>query len=150
MPFPSSSTLYSEPLQLIESDLWGPSPVPSILCFKYYVIFIDAYSRFTWLYLLKTKSEVHECFVHFKTQVELQLNTKITQLQTNWGGEFRSLTPLLQRAGIIHRVFCPHTSEQNGIVERKHRHVVELGLLFLLNHPFLLNIGQMPFPVLSI
>lgn len=45
--------------------------------------------------------------------------------------ENRSLTPLLRRAGIIHRVSCPHTSEQNGIVERKHRHVVETGLTLL-------------------
>lgn len=57
------------------------------------------------IFFFKKKSEVHECFVHFKTQVEFQLNTKIKQLQTDWDGEFRSLTPLLQRAGIYTEFF---------------------------------------------
>ncbi|KAG8476579.1 hypothetical protein CXB51_033494 [Gossypium anomalum] len=52
-------------------------------------------------------------------------------LQSDWGGEFRLFTSFLSQHGIIHRVTCPHTSEQNGVVERKHRHIVEVGLTLL-------------------
>ncbi|KAD1469156.1 hypothetical protein E3N88_42767 [Mikania micrantha] len=63
--------------------------------------------------------------------VERQFNTKLKSVQSDWGGEFRTLSTLLSSLGIIHRLSCPHTSEQNGIVERRHRHVVETGLTLL-------------------
>ena len=66
-----------------------------------------------------------------KTQVENQLNTKIKIFQSDWGSEFRSLDFLFTQHGIIHRLSCPYTSDQNGIVERKHRHIVDTGLTLL-------------------
>ena len=55
--FPSklSQTVYSSPLELIYSDLWGPSPMVSHSGFSYYMSFVDARTCFTWLYLLKSK-----------------------------------------------------------------------------------------------
>uniref|UniRef100_A0A803NLP6 Integrase catalytic domain-containing protein n=1 Tax=Cannabis sativa TaxID=3483 RepID=A0A803NLP6_CANSA len=117
--------------QLVHYDLWGPSFTTSHNDYKYYIHFIDAYSRFTWLYLLKTKSDAIKAFHIFKTEVELQLGTKIKVFQSDWGGEYRSFTQSLQEAGIIHRKPCPTTHEQNGIAERKHRHIVENGLTLL-------------------
>ena len=130
-PFRNSHTSYTSPLQLVESDLWGPSPVLSTIGFKFYITFVDVYSRYTWIYFLKRKSEAFESFLHFKTQAKNQLNTTIKIFQSDWGGEFHSFSSFFNTHGIIHRVSCPHTSEQNGIVERKHRHVVELGLTLL-------------------
>jgi len=63
--------------------------------------------------------------------VELQLNQKIKEVQTNWGGEFRPFTPFLKSLGIHHRIICPHTHHQNGLVKRKHRHIVDIGLTLL-------------------
>lgn len=60
--------------------------------------------------------------------VKNQFNTNIKALQTNWGGEYRSLSSYLASNGITHRISCPYTSQQNGKVERKNRHVVEVGL----------------------
>ncbi|GKB50910.1 retrovirus-related pol polyprotein from transposon TNT 1-94 [Tanacetum coccineum] len=60
--------------------------------------------------------------------VERQFTTKLKNLQTDWGGEFRNLASFFSSLGIIHRRSCPHTSEQNGFVERRNRHVVETGL----------------------
>ena len=131
LPFRSSHTSYTSPLQLVESDLWGPSPVLSTIGFKFYITFVDVYSRYTWIYFLKRKSEAFESCLHFKTQAENQLNTTIKIFQSDWGGEFRSFSSFFNTHGIIHRLSCPHTSEQNGIVERKHRHIVELGLTLL-------------------
>jgi hypothetical protein len=52
-------------------------------------------------------------------------------MQTDWGGEYQKLNPLFQRIGISHHVSCPHAHQQNGSAERKHRHIVEVGLTLL-------------------
>lgn len=67
----------------------------------------------------------------YRTQVEKQFNTTIKILQSDWGGEYRSFVPHLQKNEIIFRHLCPHTHHQNGTVERKHRHIVEMGLTLL-------------------
>ena len=131
LPFKNSETTYTQPLPLVESYLWGPSPILSTVGFKFYVTFVDVYSRYTWIYFLRKKSEALESFIHFKNQAENTLNTTIKTFQSDWGGEFHAFSSLFNKHGIIHRVSCPHTSEQNGIVERKHRHLVELGLTLL-------------------
>ena len=48
------------------------------------------------------------------------------------GGEFRPLSSYCQNHGIVHRLICPHTHHQNGVVKRKHRHIVELGMTLLM------------------
>jgi hypothetical protein len=52
-------------------------------------------------------------------------------MQTDWGGEYEKLNSFFTRIGISHLVSCPHTHQQNGLVERKHRHIVEVGLSLL-------------------
>ena len=58
-------------------------------------------------------------------------NSKIKTLQSDWGGEFQGLTSFLKENGIAHRVSCPYTPQQNGLAERKHRHIIETGLTLL-------------------
>lgn len=93
--------------------------------------FVDHFSRFAWIYLLKAKSEIYNAFIHFKNLAENQFNTKIKVVQSDWVGEFRNLCKLFTDLGIMHRVSCPHTPEQNRLAERKHRHIVEMGLSLL-------------------
>lgn len=131
LPSSLSNIVCSAPLELIYSDLWGPSPVTSTNGFLYYITFVDAFSKYTWIYLLKNKSETFSIFQQFKAMVELKFNAKIKNLQTDWGGEFRPFAPFLAKLGINHRLICPHTHHQNGVVERKHRHIVESGLTLL-------------------
>ena len=92
---------------------------------------MDAYSKFTWLYFLQNRSKVPSIFIQFKTMVELQLNTKIKALQTDGAKEYLVLTKYLADHGIQHCISCPHTHEQNGALERKHRHLTETGLTLL-------------------
>ena len=119
-------------LTLIHSDVWV-SPVQSTGGCSYYVLFIDDYSRYSWLYPLHRKSDVFATFVKFKTIAEKLFSTSIKQIQTDNGGEFTSnqFKKFLTAQGIFHRLTCPHTSQQNGIVERKHRHIQEMGLTLL-------------------
>ena len=81
--------------------------------------------------MLKHKSETFQVFLHFKSQVELQIGHKIKVVQSDWGGEYRSFTQYLTSNGIIHRISCLYTHEQNGLAERKHRHIVEHGIALL-------------------
>ena len=54
-------------------------------------------------------------------------------MQSDWGGEYEKLNSFFQKIGISQHVSCPHTHQQNGSAERKHRHVVEVGLALLAN-----------------
>lgn len=52
-------------------------------------------------------------------------------MQTDWGGEYQAINSFFNKAGIVHLVSCPHAHQQNGSTERKHRHIVEVGLCLL-------------------
>ena len=148
------------PLELVHSDVWGPARTSSG-GYKYYVSFVDDYSRFCWIYLLKHKSDVEEVFYAFQAHVERLLNAKIKAVQSDGGGEYQKLGRYFQRTGISHRVSCPHTSQQNGVAERKHRHLVETGLALLAHSSLPLHywdeafltacylINRMPTPVIN-
>jgi hypothetical protein len=161
-PFSLSNRVSAQPLQLIHNDVWT-SPVQSLSVYKYYVIFIDDYSRYTWLYLLINKSEVFTSFSNFKSLVENQFSTKIKQFQYDGGGEYTSFhfQDFINKHGIIHRKSCPYTSPQNGLAERKLRHILETRLTLLahsqLSHKFWVDsffttlhiINRLPTPILD-
>ncbi|KAE8688703.1 Phosphoinositide phospholipase C 2 [Hibiscus syriacus] len=77
------------------------------------------------------RSQAVSAFKLFQQMVLTQFGVAIKSVQSDWGGEYRSLSPVLAKNGIIHRVSCPHTFKQNGVVERKHRNVIELALVLL-------------------
>ena len=118
------------PLKLVFSVVWGAAPV-SIGKNTFYVSFIDDFSKFTWIYLLRHKSEVFQHFHDFQNLVEHMFNRKIIAMQTDWGGEYQKLNSFFQRVGISHHVSCPYAHQQNGSAERKHHHIVEMGLSLL-------------------
>ena len=117
LPFLVSKTVTSRPLERIHCDLWGPSPVMSSQGFKYYVIFVDNKSRFTWFYPLKLKSDFFQVFVRFQRLVENQFQQKILQFQCDGGGEFisKSFLSHMSTCGIKQLISCPHTPQQNGL-----------------------------------
>jgi hypothetical protein len=131
LPFHDSSSSICNPLDLIYSDVWGPSPVLSINGNRYYISFIDAYSRFMWLFPIQNKSDVKSVFISFQTMVECLFSRKIKSVQSDWGGEYRSLHTYFKYIGIIHRLSCPHTHQQQGCVDRKHRHIIDTTLALL-------------------
>jgi histone deacetylase 1/2 len=95
------------------------------------VSFIDDHSKFVWIYLLRYKSEVFAKFTEFQQLVERRFNRKIVSIQTDWGREYERLNSFFKNIGISYLVSCPHAHQQNGAAERKHRHIVEVGLSLL-------------------
>ena len=66
LPFPLSQTRAIQPLALIHTDIWGPSHVVSKDSYRYYIVFMDDYSRFSWVFPLTVKSQAFETFITFK------------------------------------------------------------------------------------
>ncbi|PKU68311.1 Retrovirus-related Pol polyprotein from transposon TNT 1-94 [Dendrobium catenatum] len=127
LQFPISENRKQAPLELLHSDVWGPSPVPSHQGFRYYVIFVDDYSRFIWLFPIMFKSDVTNIFINFVTFIERQTSRKIKAIRTDGGGEYvnQYFQKFTRDKGILHQTSCPYTPEQNGLAERKHRHIME-------------------------
>jgi histone deacetylase 1/2 len=115
------------------TDVWGPAPL-SAGKHACYVSFIDDFSKCTWICLLKNRSDVYQAFLNYQQYVEHKFDRKIITMQTDWGeGEYEKLIAFFQKIGITHHVSCPHAHQQNGSAERKHRHIVEVGLALLAN-----------------
>ncbi|KAK1424394.1 hypothetical protein QVD17_19723 [Tagetes erecta] len=123
------------PLDLIHCDLWGPSPVLTAENYRYYVVFVDDYSRFSWFYPLKSKTDFYSVLPMFIQLVQTQFSRKIKVFQSDGGTEFVNhiVRKIFEDNGTFHRLSCPYTPQQNGRVERKHRHIVETGLAMLFN-----------------
>jgi hypothetical protein len=126
-PFPSNNNRSKEILDLIHLDVCGLMPVKSLGGSSYYVIFIDDYSRKTWLYLLKTKDEVFNKFQEFKAEIENLTNKKIKTLRTDNGREYTSkeFVAFCKSIGIRRELTVPHSPQQNGVVERNNRSIEE-------------------------
>jgi hypothetical protein len=84
--FFSSSTRVKNLLELIYTNVWGPSPLFSNNGFKYYVSFLDSHSRYTWLFPMVCKGDVFTIFTKFQKQVERIFDCKIKYVQFDWGG----------------------------------------------------------------
>jgi hypothetical protein len=92
------------------------------------LLFCDFYG-YIWFFPLAAKSDVFNIFHQFQVLVECQFATKIKSVQTDWDGEYRKLNIYFKI--IHHHLICPHTHEQNDMVKRRHRHIVETGLTLL-------------------
>uniref|UniRef100_A0A251TUQ9 Putative zinc finger, CCHC-type n=1 Tax=Helianthus annuus TaxID=4232 RepID=A0A251TUQ9_HELAN len=135
LPFELNNKRALHPLDLIHCDLWGPSPVVSVDNYRYYVAFVDDHSRFCWIYPLRLKSEFYKVLTIFMKFVQTQFSRKIKVFQSDGGTEFvnHNVRSLFEENGTFHRLSCPYTPQQNGRVERKHRHIVETGLAMMFN-----------------
>lgn len=131
LPFPLSNYRATKRFDLIHTDLWGPAPIPSVEGYRYYALFLDDHSRYLWLYPLKQKSDIVHAFNHLLSVIKTQFGCTIKSVQSDNGGEYTPIHNICSQLGITTRLSCPYTSAQNGRAERKHRHVVEIGLTIL-------------------
>ena len=126
------------PFMLVHSDVWT-CPIVSINGMKYFVTFIDCYSRMTWVYLMRHKDEVFQCFKNFYAYVKNHFNVQVQVIRTDNGTEYvnKGFGGFLSEQGIFHQTSCPDTPPQNGVAERKNRHILEVArsLMFTMNVP---------------
>ena len=136
--FQKSTTVYENCFDLVHSDVWT-APCLSRDSYKYFVTFIDEKSKYTWLTLIQTKDRVLDAFRNFQTYVTNHYHAKIKILRSDNGGEYTSnaFKQHLSQYGILHQTSCPYTPQQNGVAERKNRHLMEVArsLMFQSNVP---------------
>ena len=112
----------------MHSDICGPMHTMSVGGCKYFLNFIDDYSRKTWVYFLKHKSNGFSCFQQFKALMENQSGHRIKILRTERGGEYVSneFLNFCKTHGIQKKFTAWYTPQQNGITERKNRTIMEM------------------------
>ena len=135
LPFNKSISFSSSPFDLVHSDVWGPSPVSTKVGARYYVSFTDDHTRYCWIYLMKHRSEFFDVYKAFRALVKTQHSAVIKCFRCDMGGEYTSnkFCELLALDGTIHQTSCTDTPEQNGVTERKHRHIVETARSLMLS-----------------
>ena len=111
------------PLDLIYTDLSRIIRTPSSGNYKYFLSFVDDYSRYSTVYLLKSKEEVCEKFDHFKAFVENKFERKIKELRSDNGTEYTNdrFQKIITESGINHERTQIKTPQQNGVAERLNR-----------------------------
>lgn len=115
-------------LEVIFSDVCGPIQTESMGGNKYFVTFIDDFSKKVWVYLLNKKSDVFATFKKFKVLVEKQASEVIKVLRTDGGGEYTSdeFKKYYESEGMLHEITPPYTPQHNGTAERKNRTIMNM------------------------
>jgi hypothetical protein len=125
------------PLELIHLDLCGPMSVSSLAGKRYCFVIVDDYSRFSWVYYLIHKNETCDIFIKFCSLVENEQSTTIITVRSDNGGEFKNtkFDDFCSKRGYKREFSAPRTPQQNGVVERKNRTLIELARTMLNEHP---------------
>jgi transposase InsO family protein len=110
-------------------DLFGPTSFVSIGGNSYCLVIVDDYSRFTWVYFLRDKSNVFETFKSFAILAQNQFDFDIKKVRSDNGSEFKNarIDEYCDDKGIKHEFSSKYTPKQNGIVERKNRTLIDMA-----------------------
>ena len=126
-PFPPSKTHSSKPLELIHTDLHGPFKTRTMSGYRYWITFIDDFTRFRAVMFLKTKDQVFDTFKRYKAYAENHLSAKIQCMRCDKGGEYMStqFIDFMLDHGITRQYTVRARPQQNGVAERANRTIEE-------------------------
>ncbi|GJX45748.1 retrovirus-related pol polyprotein from transposon TNT 1-94 [Tanacetum coccineum] len=131
---PKSEDTNQEKLYLLHMDLCGPMCVASINRKKYILVIVDDYSRFTWVKFLASKDEAPEFIIKFLKTIQVRLNAAVRNIRADNGTEIvnQTLRDYYEQVGISHETSVAQTPQQNGVVERRNRTLVEAARTMLI------------------
>nr|GEY36056.1 hypothetical protein [Tanacetum cinerariifolium] len=135
----------NKPLYLLHMDLCGPMRVESINEKRYVLVVVDDYSRYTWVFFLHSKDEASDMIISFikKTQVNLQLQVQRVRIDNGTEFKNKTLAKFFDEVGITQQFSAARTPQQNGVMKRRNRTLVEASrtMLTFANLPlcYLLN-----------
>nr|GEY74090.1 hypothetical protein [Tanacetum cinerariifolium] len=131
---PKAKNTNLEVLNTLHMDLCGPIRVQTINRKKYILVIVDDYSRFTWVNFLRSKDETPDVVIKFITQIQVGLNKAVRYVRTDNETEFvnHTMTEYYERIGIFHQKTVPRTPQQNGVVERRNRTLIEAARTMLI------------------
>ena len=128
LPFKGKSERADGLLDLIHTDVCGPMFVHARGGFVYFITFIDDYSRYGYLYIMRYKSEAFERLKEFRNEVEKQLRRSIKSLRLDRGGEYLSQAFLdyLKDDGILSQWTPPYAPQHNGVAKRRNQTLLDM------------------------
>nr|GEX88464.1 retrovirus-related Pol polyprotein from transposon TNT 1-94 [Tanacetum cinerariifolium] len=131
---PKAENINLEVLNTLHMDLCGLMRVQTINGKKYILVIMDDYSQFTWVKFLRSKDETPDVVIKFITQIQVGLNKTVRYVRTDNGTEFvnHTMTEYYERISIFHQKTVPRTPQQNGVVERRNRTLVEAARTMLI------------------
>src|SRR4051812_14899915 len=117
-------------LELLHVDLFGPPSHASLGGKKYCLVIVDDFSRYSWVYFFKLKSETQKTFINM---VQRQYNLPVLIIRSDNGADFKNntLNDFLSDEGIKHQYYATYTPQQNGVAERKNRTLIEMARTML-------------------
>ncbi|KAJ4788299.1 polyprotein [Rhynchospora pubera] len=127
--FPKEASYRAKkPLELIHTDICGPITPNSLGKHRYFITFVDDFSRRTWVYFLKEKSEAFAVFKKFKVLVEKLNGNYIKAVRSDRGGEYisKEFEYFCEEHGIRRFLTAPYSPQQNGVAERKNRTILDM------------------------
>ncbi|XP_074284164.1 uncharacterized protein LOC141608718 [Silene latifolia] len=127
LPFPKSVSYAHKCFNLVHMDVWGPYKVPTITGARSFLTILDDHSRLTWTFLMHNKTQVPGLVKGFISYVETQFDTKVKVIRSDNGTEFFQTycKDYFHSKGIVHQRSIVGRPQQNGRVERKHRHLLD-------------------------
>nr|GEX68434.1 retrovirus-related Pol polyprotein from transposon TNT 1-94 [Tanacetum cinerariifolium] len=131
---PKSKYTNQEKLYLPHIDLCGPMRVASVNRKKYILVIVDDYSRFTWVKFLASKDEASNFIIKFLKMIQVRLNAAVRNIRRDNETEFvnQNLRDYYEQVGISHDASVARTPQQNGVVERKNRTLIEAARTMLI------------------
>jgi transposase InsO family protein len=123
----------SRPLEFLHMDLFRPVAYLSIGGSKYGLVIVDDFSCFTWVFFLQDKSETQGTLKRFLRRAQNEFEVKVKKIRSDNGSEFKNLKveEYLDEDGIKHEFFAPYTPQQNGVVERKNKTLINMARTML-------------------
>ena len=120
-------TATSEPLEILHMDLFGPISTVSLGGKSYGFVIVDDFTRFTWVRVLRAKSDAFSEFKIFCVWIQRKTGKLIRTIHSDHGGEFKNsdFREMCEELGIEHNFSVPRTPQQNGVAERKNRTLIE-------------------------
>jgi hypothetical protein len=121
------------PLELLHMDLFDLIAYISIGGSKYSLVIVDDYSRFTWVFFLQEKSQTQETLNKFLRRAQNEFELRIKKIRSDNGMKFKNsqIEGFLEEEGIKHEFSSPYTTQQNGVVERKNRTLMDMARTML-------------------
>jgi transposase InsO family protein len=121
------------PLELLHMDLFGPIAYISIGWSKYCLVIVDDYSRFTWVFFLREKYQTQETLKRFLRRAQNEFELRIKKIRSDNETKFKNsqIKGFLEEEGIKHEFSSPYTPQQNGVLERKNRTLLDMARTML-------------------
>ena len=128
-----SESSISEPYHLLHVDLFGPVNIMSLGRMKYAMVIVDEYTRYTWVYFLTKKDETAQTLIEHVKLLDKGSKDKVKVIRSDNGTEFKNATmeEFCKERGLKQEFSAPGTPQQNGVVERKNRTLIEAARIML-------------------